>query len=116
MSDSQTEMEQHFGYLVDEFGFSLVSFSDEPRAFDNFVGTYRRGDLAVQITRDRSQVFVSFSVDESHWQDKERILTRAGIKQERFSTVNGLWKGYEITNQAQDLREHLETIVQLLHQ
>jgi hypothetical protein len=116
MSDYRTELKQHFEYLADKFGFSLVSFSDEPRAFDNFVAIYERDDLALRITRDRSQMFISLALADSDWQDKEEILEQVGIEKTRFPTVNGLWAGYEIVNQAHDLEEHLETIVQFLRQ
>ena len=66
-------IQQHFGYLVNDLGFKLVSHSYDSKAFGNFLVNYRRGDLHLRIIRDRSQIFIEFTLNGKDWMDKERI-------------------------------------------
>ena len=110
----QKELIHHFSYLTEDFGFTLVSFTDQPRAFDNFVAIYHRDDLKLRMIRDRSQVFIAFSITGKDWLDKEKILESHGIARDRFPTTVGLWEGYDIKNQSEDLREHLDLILSFI--
>lgn len=40
-------------------GFAVVKYTDEPKAFDNFLVEFSNGKLLVRITRDRSQFILS---------------------------------------------------------
>ena len=109
------EIDQHFGYLIDHLGFQIVSHSFDPKFFSNFIVIYRRGELQLRLVRDRSQVFVDFSLDGERWHDKERILEALGVSMNRYKQDEiGLWEGYEIENQGVDLREHFDLIARYL--
>jgi len=111
----QKELIDHFSYLTEDFAFVLVSFSDQPRAFDNFVAIYQRDELKLRMIRDRSQVFIAFSINGKNWLDKEKILEGQGITRDRFPTTDpGLWEGYDIKNQSADLREYLDLILSFI--
>lgn len=106
-------VDHHFGYLVDELGFQIISQSYHPESFGNFVVIFQRKDLQVRLIRDRLQVFVEFSLDGKKWEDKERILQKLGVSKNRYkSDGNGLWQGYEIENQGRDLRTHFDLIAE----
>jgi len=92
------ELSCHFSYLSQDVGFTLLGYSDQPKAFDNFVAMYERDELKLRITRDRSQIFIAFSTDGKKWIDKEKILDIQGVSRDRFPTTDlGLWDGYDIT-------------------
>jgi len=97
--------------LVDGSGFTLASFDYDSQSFGNFVAIYNRGDIALRVLRDRSQVFVEFSDSGSPWRDKEVILEECGISRQRYPTIDSLWSGYEIATQSRDLREHLDRLI-----
>jgi hypothetical protein len=110
MSDGRSNLDDNFAYLTLECGFDLESFEYFPEGFGNFIATFRRPDLALRITCDRSQIFVDCCADGTQWLDKERLLEDLGVPRSRFETIQGLWCGYEIDNQAKDLRKHLDRV------
>jgi hypothetical protein len=102
---------EHFGFLVADRGYEMLSHLYDSTAFGNFIVIYRRGDIWLKLIRDRSQIFVEFSNDGELWKDKESILEAQGISKERYSIDDmNLWSGYEIENQGVDLRKHLDLI------
>lgn len=117
MCNYQADLNQHFGFLEAEFGFSLVSFTDQPSAFDNFLAIYSRSHVDIQIIRDRSQIFIAFRESNGPWHEKERLLEKIGVRRSRFPNSKigdsyELWSGYNIANQSNDLRKYLDTILQ----
>jgi hypothetical protein len=112
MRDFKSELLHHFGYLESECGYKLVSFLDQPRAFDNFEAMYSKPPISLRVTRDRSQVFVELRHGDSPWVYKEPLLERLGVSMSRLPTYKleqygGLWSGYDIQNQSADLKMHL---------
>jgi hypothetical protein len=109
------EIGHHFGYLVDNLGFEIISHSFDPQSFGNLIIVYRRGDLQLRLVKDRSQVFIEFSLDSKCWYDKERILEALGVSMSRYRNDEiGLWEGYKIENQGAHLREHFDLIEKYL--
>ncbi len=43
---------------LDQLGFELTAYSQEPEAFGNFYADFRKGNLLFRILRDRSQLLV----------------------------------------------------------
>jgi hypothetical protein len=109
IGEGADDLRTPFGFLED-FGFRLVSFD---RSFDNFVGEYRRDDIRIQITRDRKQVFVELGSGEE-LTELDVLLAAEGFARERFPDRNGLWTGYDLENQVQELRTHLPLLLQRL--
>lgn len=100
-----------FGFLTKDFGFELISYSEEPRAFNNFEALLQRNDLHIRITRDRGQVFIELSIDNSHWHYKDVILNEMGILWNRHPlSESELWEGYAMDIQAKELRQYIEGI------
>lgn len=119
MRDFRTDLNQHFGYLETEWGFSLESFTDQPRAFDNFLAVYSRSNVDIQIIRDRSQLFIAFRQDGGPWHEKDHLLEKLGVPRSRFPNYRiddgyELWSGYDNGNQSNDLRTYLDLILQHL--
>jgi hypothetical protein len=111
MEKYRSEFDYCFGYLQSEYGFKMNSYSEEPPAFDWFVAEFQREDIKLKVQRDRSQVFIDFALVGKPWQDKEDILESLGISRSRFATIDGLWEGYKIENQSQDLKQHFNLLV-----
>jgi len=44
--------------LLDQLGFELTTYSQEPEAFGNFYADFSKGNLLFRIVRDRLQLFV----------------------------------------------------------
>lgn len=120
MRDFRAELNQYFGYLETDFGFSLESFTGQPTAFDNFLAVYSRPDIAIRVTQDRSQIFIDFrQSNDGPWYEKEPLLEKLGVPGSRFPNYQigdgyELWSGYDIKNQSNDLRKYLELILQHL--
>jgi hypothetical protein len=119
VNEYRAELKQHFGYLETDFGFSLRSFTDEPRAFNNFYANYSRPPVEIRIMRDRGQVFVELKYGDGEWQHKEGLLADLGVPSSRFPThkpdeYGGFWTGYHIENQSTDLKEHLPKLIEHL--
>lgn len=49
------EFHQKLISSFESFGFKLQNYSEEPRAFDNFIATFSNGRVRFQIIRDRSR-------------------------------------------------------------
>jgi len=119
MQDFRADLNQYFSYLEKEFGFSLLSFSDQPKAFDNFMATYSRAPIDIRIIRDRSQVFIEFRRDSGPWLQKDVLLEEIGVPRGRFPNYqvgdgDELWSGYDIKNQSADLRLYLGALIEHL--
>jgi len=100
-----------FGFLREDLGFELISYGEKPQAFNNFGALLQKDDFHIQITRDRGQVFVEFSIDNSHWHNKDVILNELGILWNRHPTsASGLWKGYAMNIQATELQKYIQDI------
>lgn len=108
------DLQRYFGFLEAQHGFQLLQYSEEPRAFDNFAATFARGDTAIQITRDRSQVFVALRSGAGAWSSVPDLLEQLGVPRSRYPTEDELWTGYDIANQSFDLRQHLADLLRLL--
>jgi len=105
------EFLNEFGFLTEEMGFELKSYSEEPQAFNNFGALLQRSDLLIRITRDRGQVFIEFSIDNSHWHHKDMILNEMGIPWNRHPLSDSeLWEGYAMDIQAKELQQHIQDI------
>ncbi len=48
------EFQQKLIASIESFGFKLHAYSEEPRAFDNFIATFSKGRVQFQVVRDRS--------------------------------------------------------------
>ena len=66
---------EEFVKVLSHAGFSLVRYSEEPRAFDNLYADFSNGQTTFRVVRDRSQWMV----------DGEKQLL------ERY----GLWKAFD---------------------
>ena len=44
---------------MEDFGFKLIMYSEEPRAFDNFYAIFSSGSNEYQVVRDRSLYHIS---------------------------------------------------------
>jgi hypothetical protein len=120
-NDHAVELKQYFGYLETDFGFSLRSFTDKPRMFDNFMANYSRPPVEIRIVRDRGEVFVDLKYGDGEWQSKEELLKNLGVPASRFPTrkpeeYGGFWTGYYIENQSTDLRKYLPMLIEHLTQ
>ena len=109
MDALKAELSQHFGFL-EVAGFVLEIQGYSPKHFGNFVATYASPDLTIRLTRDRSQVFVGLAAKNESWLDKEALLEKIGVPRTRHPTLSGLWSGYELATQAQDLQQFLPKI------
>jgi len=109
--------QKYFGFLTEQRGFELLKYTEEPRAFDNFVAQLARpGATALRIVRDRGQVFIDISSDSRSWQSMDRLLLQLGFAWDRYPTEGELWRGYEIANQASDLQANLDDLTALAAQ
>jgi hypothetical protein len=106
----KTIFDQYFKFLTDDYGYTIDKSQYDAKAFGNFVIELSRGQKRIRITSDRLQVFVDIFIPKSGWVDKEDILERKGIKRTRFSITSGLWDGYEIQNQAQDIQDNRDLL------
>ncbi|MFO1419165.1 MAG: hypothetical protein U1E83_10910 [Methylotetracoccus sp.] len=119
LRDFRNDLNQHFGFLETDFGFSLASFTDEPAAFDDFVAVYSRDDIEIRVIRDRSQIFIAFRHEGGPWINKEPLLESLGVlpnhhPKRRERDHDELSSNYDIENQSNDLRKHFAIILQNL--
>jgi hypothetical protein len=114
MESQHTDFERYFGFLETRFGFTLVSYTEEPLSYGNFTAVFRKGTVEIRLVRDRFQVFVDFVVSGGTPMDKEVLLRRLGVPFDRFPTEEHFWLGYQIHNQSADLERYLPFILETL--
>ena len=59
------EFHQKLFSAIEAFGFKLITYSEEPRAFDNFYAIFSSGPIEFQVVRDRSIYHISDRMEES---------------------------------------------------
>ena len=98
---------KHFSFITNEYGYNIESSVYDKNSFGNFIIELSNGPKRIKIISDRSQIFIEILNSEKGWIDKEVILKVKGIPHSRFiNTELGLWTGYEIENQAIDLKNN----------
>lgn len=102
----QTIFDQYFSYLTDEFKFQIIDSQYDPQAFGNFVIELWKKNIKLKIISDRSQIFVELYEPKSGWVDKEHVLETNGILRSRFPDNYGLWDGYKIQNQSEEIKKY----------
>lgn len=54
------QVKRQFGYLIEDYGFSVVGERYNPEAFGNSLVEFRSGSIAMRVLLDRGQVMVDF--------------------------------------------------------
>ena len=57
------EFHQELFSTIEAFGFELIAYSEEPRAFDNFYAIFSNGPIEFQVVRERSLYHISDLLD-----------------------------------------------------
>mgnify|MGYP000219498111 CR=1 FL=1 len=55
------QAKQHFHYLIDDYGFSVVDERYEPEAFGNSLIQFRSSAIDIMVVLDRGQVLIDVS-------------------------------------------------------
>ena len=71
MSKLDRLLKKHFGYLVDEYGFSIIYKEDMPQYNGAFSVSYEKENVQIRIVRDRGQIFIDFTSPNIGEKDKD---------------------------------------------
>jgi hypothetical protein len=102
--------EKYFSYLTSESGFELITSRYDAESFGNFVLEFLKGEKKIRILSDRFQIIIYIFDPEFGWMDKEELLEEHGIYKTRYGVTDGLWDGFKIAVQSEDLKSNLKTL------